>query len=75
MRCRDNGLGNDPCVLKTECQFCNAINSNQKSELATPTYKATKDKKTASPLPSLVDPGSVKILRQVANNSKSTGDH
>ena len=58
-RCHDKGPGSDPCVLKTECQFCNAFTSDQKSQLATPTYKARKGKKMASPLPFPVDPGSV----------------
>ena len=24
-RCRDEGLGTDPCVLKKDCQICNCI--------------------------------------------------
>ena len=71
-RCCNKGLGSEPCVLKTEWQFCNALTSDQKSQLATPTYRAKEDKKIASPLPSLVDLGSVQILGQFENKSKTS---
>ena len=57
--CHNKGLGIDLCVFKTDCQFYNLLTSDQKSQLATPTYKARKDKKAVSPSPFLADPGSV----------------
>ena len=57
-RCRDKGLGQDACVEKKDFVICNNFTAEQKLQLATPTYRARKDKelqkKTASP--SLVDP-------------------
>ena len=43
--------------------------SDQKSQLANPTYKARKDKKPASPLPSLVNSVSIQILGQIPVNN------
>ena len=57
-RCHDKGLGQDACVEKKDFVICNNFTAEQKLQLATPTYRARKDKelqkKTASP--SLVDP-------------------
>ena len=51
-RCRDKGLGDDPCVKKLDCQICKAFTPAQIQQLATPTYKARKEcseqKKTES---------------------------
>ena len=75
-RCRDNGLGSDPCVLKTDCEFCTVLIIDQKSQVITPTYKARKDNKNiSSPLPSLLDPGSVQILGQVNTSSEATHEY
>ena len=55
MRCRNKGKGQDPCVEKPEsdCNFCNVLTSDQKSQLSTPSYKIKKEKwdskKTAIP--------------------------
>ena len=37
--------------------YCNTLSADQKTQLATPSYKARKDKKTETP--QLVEPGSV----------------
>ena len=42
LRCRDKDMGTDPFVLKTDCQFCNLLTNEQKSQLATPTYETRK---------------------------------
>ena len=55
-RC-DKGLGSDPYILKTDCRFRNLHTSDQKLQLATPMYKARKEKKMASLSLSLVDSG------------------
>ena len=62
-RCRDKGLGDDPCVLKKECLICKGFTPEQVLQLATPTYKDRKDKKTTSS--TLVDPAHVSILGKV----------
>ena len=69
-RCRDKGLGDDPCVLKKECVICKGFTHEQSHQLATPTYRDRKDKKTtsnstASSTPTLVDPAHVSVLGKV----------
>ena len=38
-RCRDKGVGDDPCVKKLDCQICKSFTPAQIHQLATPTYK------------------------------------
>ena len=72
-RCREKGVGDDPCVKKLNCQICKAFTLAQIQHLAIPTYKSRKEceqKKavTDSPTsatPSLVDPSKVKLLGRV----------
>ena len=72
-RCRDKGVGYDPCVKKLDCQICKAFTPAQIHQLATPTYKERKErseqKKTegnASTTPTLVDPSEVTLLGRVS---------
>ena len=65
----DKGMGTDPCVMKADSFLY--VTSDQQSQLATPTYKSRKERKSASPFPSVVDPGSVQILRQVENSKRA----
>ena len=66
-RCRDKGLGDDPCVQKKECAICRGFNPEQIQQLSTPTYKDRKDKKAtaSSSAPTLVDPAHVSVLGKV----------
>ena len=69
-RCRDKGLGDDPCALKKECVICKGFTPEQSLQLATPTYRDRKDKKTTSnattsSTPTLVDPAHISILGKV----------
>ena len=69
-RCRDKGLGDDPCILKKECVICKGFTPDQVLQLATPTYKDRKEKKTntsttTSSTPTLVDPAHVSVLGKV----------
>ena len=50
-RCRDKGIGDDPCVKKKQCQICDNLSEQQKLQLATPTYRVRKElqKKSSSP--------------------------
>ena len=69
-RCRDKGLGDDPCVLKKECVICKGFTPEQVLQLATPTYRDRKEKKTSSSTttsstPTLVDPAHISVLGKV----------
>ena len=47
-RCRDKGLGDDPCVQKKDCDICRGFTPEQVLQLATPTYRDRKEKKTTT---------------------------
>ena len=69
-RCRDKGLGDDPCVLMKECVICKGFTPDQVLQLATPTYRDRKEEKTTSTTttsstPTLVDPAHVSVLGKV----------
>ena len=54
-RCREKGVGDDPCVKKLNCQICKGFTPMQIQQLATPTYKSRKEheqKKAVSDSPS-----------------------
>ena len=42
-RCREKGVGDDPCVRKLDCQICKGFTPAQIQQLATPTYKSMKE--------------------------------
>ena len=75
-RCRDKGLSQDACIEKKDCVICNNFIAEQNLQLATPTYRARKDrelqKKTASP--SLVDPSSVTVVGKVESGKGDSSD-
>ena len=69
-RCRDKGLGDDPCVLKKDWVICKGFTPEQVLKLATQTYRDRKEKKTTtssttSSNPTLVDPAHVSLLGKV----------
>ena len=72
-RCRDKGKGKEPCgsdPQTSNCQICNSLTSDQRQQLATPSYKLKKEKREAKLTeltPSqdseqLVDPSSVYVI-------------
>ena len=75
-RCRDKGLGQNDCVQKKDCVICNNFAAEQKLQLATPTYRARKDKelqkKSASP--SLVDLSTVTVVGKVESAKGDSSD-
>ena len=80
-RCRDKGVGDDPCVKKLDCQICKAFTPAQIQQLATPTYKARKErseqKKTGDvegTTSTLVDPTTVTVLGQVSSEKTSSAE-
>ena len=45
--CRDKGSGSDPCVLgQDNCAACLLLTSEQRKQLAMPTYNLRKEKKS-----------------------------
>ena len=62
-RCRDKGLGEDPCISKLPCEYCKLLTPEQVIQLATPTYKLRKEKEKSKK--TLVDPASVTVVAQV----------
>ena len=69
-RCKDKGLGEDACVKKPSCEFCELLTPEQVLQLSTPTYKLRKEKKQERE--SLVDPSSVTVFSPV-DQDKSLG--
>ena len=64
--CQDKGVGDDPCILKKECDVYKGFTPEQIQKLSTPTYRDRKEKKaTASSAPTLVDPAHVSVLGKV----------
>ena len=76
-RCRDKGVGDDPCVKKQECMICQAFTPVQLKQLSTPTYQSRKERELkksssdspASATPTLVDPADVSVLGRVHKES------
>ena len=73
-RCRDKGVGDDPCVKKLDYQICKSFTPAQIHQLATPTYKERKERSeqkraegNASTTPTLVDPSEVTVKLAVTS--------
>ena len=65
-RCREKGSGSNPCVQgKDDCTACLLLTPEQRKQLATPTYKFRKEKKT-SKADVLIDPSQVSVVGPVA---------
>ena len=78
-RCREKGVGGDPCVKKFDCQICKVFTPSQVQQLATPTYKSRKEcgeqKKSTTDsdaTPTLVDPSEVTLLGRVHTDKLSS---
>ena len=80
-RCRDKGKGEEPCISNKEtsdCKFCNALTPEQRTQLATPSYKLKKEKREAKRVDSnptddtsLVDPTTVSVIGVVGDSSSA----
>ena len=77
--CREKGVGDDPCVKKQDCQICKAFTPFQILQLATPTYKARKERgeqkkseASSDATPTLVDPSDVTLLGRVSTDKPSS---
>ena len=79
-RCREKGVGDDPCVRKLECQICKGFRPAQIQQLATPSksrkecgeQKKTATETTSSATPTLVDPSDVTLLGRVHSGKPSS---
>ena len=62
-RCREKGAGSDPCVQgKDDCAACLLLTPDQGKQLATPTYKLRKEKKSSGKTAVLIDPSQVSVV-------------
>ena len=77
-RCRDKKKGSDPCTKSPpeDCQNCDALTPDQRTQIATPSYKLKKEKKDAKSTPvkdsdnsTLVDPALVSVVAVVDKQS------
>ena len=76
-RCKEKGVGDNPCVKKQECKICQALTPAQLKQLSTPTYQFRKERdlnksfsnSPASVTPTLVDPADVSVLGRVHKES------
>ena len=84
VRCRDKKKGSDPRIETppASCSHCDALSSDQKAQLSTPSYKLKKEKKeskSSTPAkasdtlsPTLVDPALVSLVGVVDGQTTSS---
>ena len=77
--CREKGVGDNLCVKKQDCQICKAFMPSQIIQLATPTYKARKERReqkkseaSSDATPTLVDTSNVTLLGWVCTDKPSS---
>ena len=71
-RCRSKGSGSDPCVQgKDDCAACLLRTPEQRKQLATPTYKLHKEKKSSVKQDVLIDPSQVNVVGPVDLNQST----
>ena len=78
-RCREKGVGDDPCVKKLDCQICKVFTPAQVQQLATPTYRSRKERGeqkksevSSDTTPTRVDPSEVTLLGRVSTDEPSS---
>ena len=76
--CREKGLGTDPCSEKKDCEIYDSFTSEQKKQLATPTYRTRKEhQKKGSSLPASpqnVNPADVTVMGKVEGSKGDSSD-
>ena len=78
---KDKGSVSDTCVLgQDDCAACLLLTPEQKKQLATPTYKLCKEKKSSVKFDVLIDPSQVSVvgpvdLNQSVNSAVSTSSN
>ena len=73
-RCCEKGVGSDACVEKRPCQICDSFSEEQKKQLATPTYRVSKELQKKTDSPPLIDPADVTVLGQVESKGETSSD-
>ena len=63
-RCRDKGIGDDPCVKDKQCSVCDSFSDEQRELISTP-YRIRKDRKAGI----LVSPKEVEVLAPVDSSA------
>ena len=66
-RCRDKGIGDDPCVKDKHCSMCDSFSDEQRELISTPSYRIRKERKAGT----LVSPKEVEVIAPV-DSSAST---
>ena len=66
-RCRDKGIGDDPCVKDKPCNMCDSFSDEQRDLISTPSYRIRKERKAGT----LVSPKEVEVIAPV-DSSAST---
>ena len=75
---REKGVGDEPCVMKLDCEICKAFTPSQVQQLATPTCRSRKEcgeqktETSCSATPTLVDPSEVILLGRVNTDKPSS---
>ena len=67
-RCRDKGIGDDPCVKDKQCSVCDSFSDEQKELISTPSYRIRKDRKAGI----LVSPKEVEVIASVDSSAEPT---
>ena len=73
VRCREKGVGDDPCVKKQDCQICKVFAPSQILQLATPKQEKNVESRrnleqAVTRPPTLVDPSDVTLLGRVSTD-------
>ena len=69
LRCREKGSGTEPCVsAQRNCAVCLLLTPEQWEQLATPTYKPCKEKKSSVKSDVLINPSQVGMIGPVELN-------
>ena len=71
-RCREKGIGQDPCVEKKPCQICDNFSEDQKKHLATPTYRTRKELQKISSPSQAFNPADVTVLWKVESSGENS---
>ena len=64
-RCRDKGIGDDPCVKDKQCSVWDSFSDERRDLISTPSYRIRKDRKAGI----LVSPKEVEVIAPVDSSA------
>ena len=67
-RCRDKGIGDDPCVKDKQCSVCDSFSDEQREQVCTPSYRIRKERKAGI----LVSTRDVEVIASVDSSAEPT---